>query len=339
MERSEIENCNFIRSILMLCVIAQHCCAFWSGTSWFVGSPIFSSKVLSIISSFLSSFHIYTFAFVSGYIFHYVKYEKGGYQKFFPFAVNKFKRLIVPYIAVTLVWIIPINQYFYDYSIAECIKKYILTGSASQLWFLTMLFSLFLIFYIISDFVEEHNAIGWLIVIGFWFIGTYAQIPNLFQIVSAIKYMPFFYMGFKVHQYDCRLLRKVNPLVWLTIFVVARTCLSYSNKMIADLPIIYDLAKTMVNILGTLMAFFGLNKFAVIFSDKVKAIDYLSKHSMTMYLFHQQFIYFGIVWLNGKVLPEINALVCFIVSVGISLGISIVFHKFKITKFLIGEKI
>ncbi len=63
-----IVNCNFIKTILMLCVILYHSMVFWSG-AWFTKNPIIDSNGLSLISYWLKSFHMYAFALVSGYIF------------------------------------------------------------------------------------------------------------------------------------------------------------------------------------------------------------------------------------------------------------------------------
>lgn len=64
----------------------------------------------------------------------------------------------------------------------------------------------------------------------------------------------------------------------------------------------------------------------------------LSKNSMTIYLFHQQIIYFTILWLNGKVNPYVNSFINFVVSLFLSSLISTMLMKFKVTRILIGEK-
>lgn len=57
-----------------------------------------------------------------------------------------------------------------------------------------------------------------------------------------------------------------------------------------------------------------------------------------MYLFHQQIIYFVIVALDGKVNPWVNVGMNFIVVVIGSFLISALLMRWKITRFLIGEK-
>lgn len=79
-EDKNLTNCNLIKTILMLLVILGHSCIFWTGT-WFVENSMIDSKGLSFLSSWLSSFHIYAFALVSGYIFAF-KILKGGYSHY-----------------------------------------------------------------------------------------------------------------------------------------------------------------------------------------------------------------------------------------------------------------
>ena len=59
---------------------------------------------------------------------------------------------------------------------------------------------------------------------------------------------------------------------------------------------------------------------------------------MPMYLFHQQIIYFTIMIFNGRVNPYINSLLNFVIAIVLSFGISYFMMKFKVTRFLIGEK-
>ena len=58
-----------------------------------------------------------------------------------------------------------------------------------------------------------------------------------------------------------------------------------------------------------------------------------------MYLFHQQIIYFSLTILDGVVNPWINAGVNFIVATVGAYIISAILMKWKITRFLVGEKL
>lgn len=76
MDERELQNCTFVKTILMILVVAGHALDFWTG-EWFTESPVFESPFCDLLSRWINSFHIYAFALVSGYIFRYIKYENG----------------------------------------------------------------------------------------------------------------------------------------------------------------------------------------------------------------------------------------------------------------------
>ena len=117
---AELKNCSFIKTVLMLCVVLGHSFCFWGG-EWFTNNPAVIVKTLIVFADWLNTFHIYCFTLISGYIFYHIKYDKGGYNKYIPFLLNKVKRLLVPFAFVAVVWVIPITLFFFDYGI----KKYL----------------------------------------------------------------------------------------------------------------------------------------------------------------------------------------------------------------------
>ena len=108
----ELKNCTFVKTMLMLIVVFYHSILFWSG-NWFSAIPAQRLEILAGIASWLNSFHIYGFALVSGYLFYYLRYEKGKYGRYIPFLKQKAKRLLVPYVFAAAVWVIPISAAFF----------------------------------------------------------------------------------------------------------------------------------------------------------------------------------------------------------------------------------
>ena len=339
--QTELSNCSFVKTLLMLLVVAYHCLVFWTGT-WFTNDPVFDSYILSVLSSFLNSFHIYGFALVSGYLFYFLRYEKGKYSSFIPFVVNKAKRLLIPYVFVTLVWVIPFAVHFFHFDTAEIIKYYVLATSPNQLWFLLMLFFVFMIFYPLTSFFEKHNAGGAITVIAFYGIGFLGSmvLPNIFQIIRACTYLPLFWLGFKIRQYGSKVLMRIPSLVWAAADVLLFTLVQYLSGFDATIIKLLNLGLSfLLHIIGALMAFVVLQKLANRVNWKEsKVFTLLSKNSMPVYLFHQQVIYVFISLLNGVINPYIHAGINFIGAMVISLIISTILMKFKWTRFLIGEK-
>ena len=99
------------------------------------------------------------------------------------------------------------------------------------------------------------------------------------------------------------------------------------------------LLNLILHVAGAVMAWTSLQALAneVNWKDS-KVFKTLSSYSMPMYLFHQQIIYFTIIWLNGKVNPWINAGVNFLMAIIGSFLISSILMQSKWTRLLIGEK-
>ena len=144
------EDITFIKTVLMLVVVAYHSCIFWNGT-WFGRAPAISSDGLNILSRWLNSFQMQVFFLVSGYIFCFKRCECNAYQQFKPFMVNKIKRLIVPYIFVSAFWVIPAEVMTHGGGVEKIVKKFVFGTGPSQLWFLLALFWVFLIFWSLNS--------------------------------------------------------------------------------------------------------------------------------------------------------------------------------------------
>ena len=78
MERKDIclGNCDYVKTLLMLMVIFGHSIAFWT-QKWLDIEVVIPCIILGHGYSWINSFHIYSFALVSGYIFAF-KIMRGG---------------------------------------------------------------------------------------------------------------------------------------------------------------------------------------------------------------------------------------------------------------------
>ena len=338
--QKELSNCTFVKTILMLIVVIYHCILYWSG-SWFIGSPVYNAKPLTIIASWFNSFHIYGFTLVSGYLFYALKYEKGKYSEFIPFVTNKAKRLLLPYCFASLIWAIPFSAYYYKHDVVELVWNFAFGTAPAQLWFLLMLFFVFMIFYPLSSFFKNNQFYSALIALIIYGVGTLGAMvfPNVFQLFRAFTYIPFFLLGFKLRQYQNQKLRNIPSYLWILfdilLFVLTMFLSRYTGIFFSVLNVGL---KFILNITGALMSFFVLQKIAgYIRPDENKVILFLSQHSMSVYLFHQQIVYVFISLLNGLINPYFHAGINFVVSMLISILLSMLFMKFKVTRMLIGH--
>ncbi len=334
---NELKNCNAIKTILMCFVVLYHSMLIYGGGGWGPYQSAEESKFFCYIAKLLNSFHIYGFTLISGYIFYYIKYEAGGYQKYLPFLKNKSKRLLVPYIFFAILWVVPIDSYFWGTK--GLISKYIFGTSPSQLWFLLMLFWAFAIFWLISNIVNKKPLLGGLIVCIAYCAGLFA--PNYFCFSIGLQYLLFFYIGFIMRKCDLgnKVLYKIPSIVCLVVsvglFVICEVLAGYEDLTI---KVISLGCNVLLHIIGAVSAFVLLQRFVNRFLEGNKIIDFFGKHSMVIYLIHQQLVYFSIGWFNGVVPPVILVLINFVFSLTLSTIFSVLMHKTKITRFMIGAK-
>lgn len=339
-KRRELENCSLIKTILMLCIVLYHSLLFWNG-NWFMAiTPELLVPAFNAFTSWLNSFHIYGFTLVSGYLFHYVKYERGGYLSTKEFLKKKVLRLIIPYYSFACIWVAPVSYVFYKWDWKSLFSKYIIGTSPNQLWFLLMLFGTLTIVYFLSDLIKKSMIDAVIIAAACYGIGFVGSIfiQNFFQIWTAFEYVPFAIIGFVLRQYDTSKFYRMPSVIWLIGNII---CLYLSQQLLATNIIIKLLIigiGFLSHVFGALWAFFFLQKIGDRFSWKDnKAILFLSERSMTIYLVHQQIIYIVLYILNGKITPYLLGFLTFSIALGLSCCIASVLKKYKITRFLIGE--
>ena len=316
--------------------------AFWRG-DWFNAlTPVFEAKLLGMIVNYFSSFHVYTFTLVSGFIYYHVKYHRDGYNIFSSFIQKKAKRLLVPYVFVAIVWAIPFYIAFYHPDIVDVLKKYGLGESPSQLWFLLMLFEVFALSWVLSDI---YRKVKWSVFVPLVFyiiavLGS-SMLPNVFNIWNACRHLIMFWLGFKFCQYGMLNRVKVWQLIAVfSIHMMLFVVLTIISGRDGSFWILAEKGVEMfVRISGAVMAFSVLQFFGEIvnWKDSKIFVDF-SKKSMPIYLFHQQLIYLTIWLLNGKINPYLNVFINFVFAVTVAYGISSLLMSSRVTRFLIGEK-
>ncbi len=344
MKENFLEHTLFMKTILMILVVLGHACAFWSG-NWFTRNPILPSIGLKLIYTYVTSFHIYAFTFISGYIFAY-KYETGSYSSLKQLLVNKAKRLLVPYAFVAAIWVVPITVVTMDLNTKDVFWNYILCTQPSQLWFLWMLFDTFVIMWLLRGILTKNTSSGWVVIVFLYILGLIGKsfIPNFFCIWESCEFIPTFYMGMSVFRSKCNkepwyMEKYSSPIIVLRniiLFVCFLICGRFDGVIAEVLSISIGF---FLHLDGASMAVIVLQRIAEKCRwEKAKIVNILIPHTMTIYLFHQQIIYFVIIILNGKVNPVLNAAVNFFSAIAISLGISIFLSHWKSTSILIGQR-
>ncbi|MBR2005830.1 MAG: acyltransferase [Thermoguttaceae bacterium] len=324
----------------MLLVVFFHSSLFWSGRNW-LGciEPKHTSNVIPFLCFTLQSFHTRAFTLISGYLFYYLKFEKGKYNRFVPFVTNKASRLVAPLILVSLFWIIPLSLCVFPDFETRVIDKFLLLKSPSQLWFLMMLFNTFVFFHFFASFFAKHTYLGFAVLLAFHLCCP--VIPSVFQLQSFANFAILFGIGFKLRQFKADFTDK-RRLAVLAFGALCVLIVAYNLEQLENLNITQKCLRKGISlgniILSPIAAFFLLQKLAARISwQNNPTFQTLARYSMAIYLLHQQIIYFTIIAFNGLLPIPLHVGINFVVSTTLSLLIALLLTRYKLGRVILGE--
>lgn len=340
-KKQELSNCNITKCILMLLVVLCHSMAFWTN-NWFTKNPVYSAAYIGCASEWLGTFHVYSFIMISGYIFAFQKREKFNYTSFCSFLYKKFKRLIVPYLFVSIFYVIPVYCLFFSPSIKTIIFNYFLAISPSQLWFLICLFNVFLLGWLMDMFFHNHIYYGLAFSVFLYLIGSIPFL-NIFQINTTLNCVVFFWIGYMLRKekksvFDGKYGHVIAGVIFLVDISIYSFYYFYKGRIeLLPLGSFYNvLLVFLIRIIGVLMIFVLIQSFTQ-YSNKTNILSLLIPQTMSVYLFHQQIVYFVVYILNGVVHPVFHVMICFVVSVSVSFLIGKLMSLNHFTRLLIGS--
>ena len=340
----EKTNISYLKTIMMLSVVLFHSCVFYSGNWFTIEQPVGDVHYIAVFADFLNTFQTQAFTMASGYLFFYLRSERGKYRIPNKDIAKRFFRLIVPYIIICVFWAIPVHIYFYGFDIEDIIRKYLIGISPDQLWFLLMLFWNFCLFYFIANKIAFNKRFLALFVIVSMLgaLLSAAELLSIFQINTTIRYTVFYYLGGYLynkerktqtngHRIKCVLLYGLIGLILWLIWeiagnadVLAVKIFHAAEKSVASVFLVlffYELITFMDNYISRT---FGHNVF----------FKRITSDSFGIYLLHQQIIYFFIKKLNGIVQPIFVVLFSFVCALLLSECILTILKKTPIHKCL-----
>lgn len=330
-----LSNTGVIKSVLLLLVIIGHSIAYWA-TDWFTGDSLAREKWAIICFQWLGSFHVYAFALVSGMIFAF-KMEKRAYSSFGELLIKKMKRLLVPYLFVALVWVIPVSTVLLKWNTTYIFYNFVLCAGPSQLWFLWMLFDVFVIVWMLWGIISRNAIVGWIISLGLYFIGSMGMrhFLNYFCIWTACQYFIYFYLGIRLYRKSV-----LVRIPWYVLLIIDFIIffIYINNYLTNELGILYSYGGAMfLHLIGSLMGWSTLNVIA----ENIKWREKFGKFAvlaMPIYLFHQQIIYISIRLFENRIFVLGHSILNLIMALLVSMMIGMLLSRYKITRFLIGEK-
>lgn len=262
-----------IRAIAILIVMLGHSIILYD-PSWNIYSTKVQAPYFILLKSTINVIQMPLFFSVSGFLFYYGINQRNLWQ----LIKNKFFRLIVPYFCITFFWMDPIKLLLkvpgYDtHSLLFLIKEQLLFQNNGHLWFLPCLFSVFILVYLLVQFVKRDIVIGAFLLTCCLF---YYKFPSFFEISLVAQYSVYFFAGYLSNKYS-NLLMIDNKIKLSFFFVCLISSIIISNTLFrtgAVLCMIYVLYQC--NII--------INKLALIMGR-------ISKASYGLYLFHSPLIY------------------------------------------------
>lgn len=317
-----LKNISSLKTIAMIMVLVYHAAALWLPEGWFNQKPVDESIALTCLAEWLNMVHIYIFVFASGYIFRTTRKMEGKYNSFKDLILKKSERLLFPYVLTCCIWVIPFFGIFYRPTLEEIFLNYVLGYRPSQLWFLLMLFWVFIIGYWTFDIVEKlpvcklYFSAG-IVYICYYLVSYAISLP--FQILTAIKFLPFFWLGMSFDRYKKKVCGiNIYACVLENVLLYALyLMLKHTDAIEYKLGIL--LVRFVIHIWGILLFVLvelRLQKF--VGSNRVW--KYIGKRSFYIYLLHQQVIWIVISAFNGRV----NSIFLMLMNLAISITVSLV---------------
>lgn len=333
-------NCNYIKMILMISIVFYHSIAYWKG-DWFIanGVPVYEAKWLKILAEWLAYILNSSFVLISGYIYSYIKVEKKGYNNLRKFIITKAKRLLVPcYFGILIT--IPFAVYYYKFAVKDIIVNYFLGCAPSHMWFLMMLFNVFLIANFLIPLWDKSYILGVTSVVIFYLLGSIVSraLGDYFQIPGAFQYLSVFYIGFNIRKSWFIYLEKIPLCAYLATALIVYSLYKFTCSTDSYYKILNYALKFLHINTSSVMVFMIMQYISNHINWQNKVNEMFINCSMSIYIFHHSIVWIMISLWNGMINPYLHAVLTFLVSMVISLLLSFVCLKYKLTRFMIGMK-
>lgn len=320
--RNKLDHIVLLRAVAIILVVFAHATRDMHFPNSHMHSPGFTPWWEVSIKSYIYSFHMPLFFWISGYVFYYSTIKKSNTKGVLIQVVGKFSRLIIPMWAISLIVLLPAIIFFghINGSLSNQVKLFILGSDNDHLWFLKSLFFIFVLVIPMRRFLESNSK--FLFILPLLWLGL--DYWSLSHVSSAIKYFPFFMIGFYWCEYEYKL-TKPNSIYFIFVAFAVHTMLFVLNRV--------DLINPIDRVLWYLTAIAGIYyvySMMCIAVNKAKSsklwngVILVESSSYSIYLWHVPLLYF-ILFLFWK-FDFNNSLARITVSFFVGLSGSICIH-------------
>ena len=330
-----------IRSLAIVMVVAYHA----YGMMYWGNFPSMTRHYTDMyygINQFALNFRMPLFIFISGYLFAYLSTERGKYPTLGDLAKNKFHRLLIPYVAFSLFYMLTTQSF----SIVS-----LLGGEFSHLWFITMLFWCFVTVGVIRLIPHNKNLYFQLVVltVSFALLFVNWNFPKIMGIQSLPKWFFWFYLGCVVSPYREKVYAFISKRKYLLVIFLAAYVMELYYTMTHTVSIEQRTGwEKVAHLCIVLFVWYGVNWLIRTFPGKWvdnKVFSELNKTSYGIYVIHYWFFPF-LVCATAKRLLPIDALAAeytilfpllyLVFSLGLSYIMTKLLLRTKVGRYLIG---
>ena len=310
-----------IRFLAIVLVVLGHSIILYSN-DWSIYKTSYNLPILDLLKYLINIFSMPLFFSISGYLFQLSKKTKA-----MSFIKKKAKRLIVPYICISIIWLIPIRllvKYpgYENKKITEIFVNGILMGNDNgHLWYLPTLFLCFIIIYFLKNKFNNKKIISYVIFLSSSLIYIFPiSIFKISYLNFTLQYYCWFYLGYLIFSYEKKL-QKV-PLIKLLLLTLLFTILTIIFRY--NILLINNFFKYISGICWVLLIYKLVSKIKT-----NKIIEYVSCNSFGIYLFHSPLVYITFSKManyNPKIIIFIN----FVIFGGLALLLTNVISILKV---------
>ena len=272
------------------------------------------------------------FVFVSGYLFAFL-WRKGKYQNFWELVKNKAKRVLLPYFIFGLVMMATTNN-FHPFTL--------LYGNYWHLWFLPMLFWCFVVAFFLNKYFISLKAQITIACISFILSLFPCFIPRLLGVQGVSIWFCWFYLGIIIYNYKEKLILCIAKFRLEYILFIAYLVITiYKPTAYADVYWYNVIAQICI----VVVLWYWVNKIDWHKIKLMQPIVSISNFSYGIYIFHNWIQMYLISSTAQRLLPLekwaaehtiVFPLCFFLLSFGISYGLTRLLLKTRIGRFLIG---
>lgn len=213
--QSRLQEISLVRPLTIVMLVVMHAFTMYAG-NWTMPEGIHPVQAYWWLQKYSFSCMLEMFVFVSGYVFGYQIFGKGKVFGFAELLTGKLKRLILPSVIFSALYILLFTSLIPDRQWGTIVLS-LLSGYA-HLWFLPMLFWCFVAAWLLLR--TRLNAM--LVMVLLVLLAVFSYLPLPLQMNMALYYLPFFWAGICLYRHRSALMQwagKYRYALYASVFV------------------------------------------------------------------------------------------------------------------------